>query len=239
MADKDDLKKVNEYTYETDDTKSSNPFSSALKSINSFLEKINLKKPELTRIGTHETNSRGYQTTSKDPLEATNKKSLKAILRTAFEDLQKKRSENIRAKANPNKLQVHTVSEMQTPDKDQSVSRDSIEPPIIPLTAQQRAAQLQQNRQAPNLINNTVIMAEAKSAEIQLEDGPSVGEIEVYEDPDQNKDMNLDQSQDRDVNTIEAVNLDVAANTQRQIIMPKEKPKTPKVAEKNDDELSM
>lgn len=240
MGDKNDVKKIDEYTYEKDDTKSSNPFSSALKSINSFLEKINLKKPEQARLGTKDTNSRGFQTTSKDPFAATDKKSLKAILRTAFEDMQKKRAENIRAKASPNKLQVHKVGETQTVQQVQDVSKDPTKEVIRPLTASERAAQkAQQIRQTPNIINNTVIMAEAESAEIELEEIPSAAEIEFDETFEQNQDRNLDQSQDVVNNNLEAVNLDVAANQQNQIIMPKVKPKDQKVVEKNDDELSI
>lgn len=232
MADKNDLKKVNEYTYETDDNKASNPFSNAFKNL---LQKMHLIKPDQTLIGDKDTNSRGFQTTSRSVEAATSKHSLKAILRTAFENRQEKRAEKIRAKASPNKLQVHKVGETKTSEQVQDVSRDSIESPIIPLTAQQRAAQLQQTRQAPNLINNTVIIAEAKSAELELEEVPSTAEIEFDETFVQNKDRTLDQSQD---NNLEAVKLNVAAE-QTQIIMPKAKPKDPKVTEKNDDELSI
>lgn len=228
----------NNYIHNLDDSTLSNPFSNALKSINQFLEKINLKKPEQARIGTKETNSRGFQTTSRSVEAATSKRSLKAILRTAFENRQEKRAEKIRAKASPNKLQVHKVGETRTSEQVQDVSRDSMESPIIPLTAQQRAAQLQQARQAPNLINNTVIMAEAKSAEVELEGVPSATEIEFDETFDQNKDRNLDQSQDVVNNNLEAVKLNVSVDQPNQIITPKVKPKDQKVVEKNDDELS-
>lgn len=237
MADKDNLKKVNEYTYETNDDKPSNPFSNAFKSL---LQKMHLIKPDQTLIGDKDTNSRGFQTTSKDPFAATDKKSLKAILRTAFEDMQKKRAENIRAKASPNKLQVHKVGETQTVEQVQDVSKDPTKEVIRPLTASERAAQkAQQIRQAPNIINNTVIMAEAESAEIELEEVPSAAEIEFDETFEQNQDRNLDQSQDGINKTLETVNIEVDSTQQNQIIMPKVKPKEPKVAEKNDDELSI
>lgn len=238
MEDKNDIKKIDEYTYEKDDTKSSNPFSSALKSINNFLEKINLKKPEQARLGTKDTNSRGFQTTSRSIESATSKRSLKAILRTAFEDIQKKRAENIRAKASPNKLQVHKVGETQNIEQAQTVSKEQTKEVIRPLTASEKAAQkVQEIQQVPNIINNTVIMAEAKSAETELKETPTTAEIEFDESFNQNK--NLEQSQDEINKPLETVNLEVDSTKPNTIIVPKIKPKEQKTAEKNDDELSI
>lgn len=238
MEDKNDIKKIDEYTYEKDDTKSSNPFSSALKSINNFLEKINLKKPEQARLGTKDTNSRGFQTTSRSIESATSKRSLKAILRTAFEDMQKKRAENIRAKASPNKLQVHKVGETQNIEQAQTVSKEQTKEVIRPLTTSEKATQKAQKlQQAPNIINNTVIMAEAKSAETELKETPTTAEIEFDESFNQNK--NLEQSQDEINKPLETVNLEVNSTKPNTIIVPKIKPKEQKTAEKNDEELSI
>lgn len=238
MEDKNDIKKINEYTYEKDDTKSSNPFSSALKSINNFLEKINLKKPEQARLGTKDTNSRGFQTTSRSIESATSKRSLKAILRTAFEDMQKKRAENIRAKASPNKLQVHKVGETQNIEQAQTVSKEQTKEVIRPLTTSEKATQKAQKiQQVPNIINNTVIMAEAKSAETELKETPTTAEIEFDESFNQNK--NLEQSQDEINKPLETVNLEVDSTKPNTIIVPKIKPKEQKIAEKNDEELSI
>lgn len=238
MEDKNDIKKIDEYTYEKDDTKSSNPFSSALKSINNFLEKINLKKPEQARLGTKETNSRGFQTTSRSIESATSKRSLKAILRTAFEDMQKKRAENIRAKTSPNKLQVHKVGETQNIEQVQTISKEQTKEVIRPLTASEKAAQkAREVQQAPNLINNTVIMAESKSTEIELKEVPTTAEIEFDETFNQNK--SLDQSQENINKPLETVNLEVDSTKQNTIIVPKIKQKEQKIAEKNDEELSI
>lgn len=242
MDDKNNLKQVNDYTYETNDTKSSNPFSSALKSINNFLEKINLKKFEQARIGTPETNSRGYQTTSKDPLEATSKKSLKAILRSAFEDFQTKRLEKINAKSSVNTLPVHKIGDTQEINQPAQKDSEKTLPHIKAqeLAAQRAAQRAQQNEPVQTLINNSVKSAEITKEEQEFTDGPSAAEITVDESFSHDENNMENTVQDVAQTQLKAETLQVESNNPNKVIIPKQiKSTKPKIERSSDNELSM
>lgn len=217
----------NNYIHNLDDSTLSNPFSNALKSINQFLEKINLKKPEQARIGTKETNSRGYQTTSKDVLEATEKKSLKAILRNAFEARQQKRAEKLRAKTATNTMPKYTVGEQgKSTEQTQTVQKDPSKEFIKPLTAAEKAARKAQTVQAaPNLVNNTVILAETESKVEEKYNAPTSGEINVDESYTQDTDNKSTETQEVVQAPLRAENLNVESNPTK-IVIPENKKTT-------------
>lgn len=227
----------NNYIHNLDDSTLSNPFSNALKSINQFLEKINLKKPEQARIGTKETNSRGFQTTSKDVLEATEKKSLKAILRNAFEARQQKRAEKLRAKTATNTMPKYTVGEQgKSTEQTQTVSKDPTKEFIRPLTAAEKAAmKAQAVQQAPNLINNTVILAQTEDKIEEKFDSPTSGEINVDESYTQDTDNKSTETQEVVQAPLRAENLNVENNSTK-IVIPKTQKTTKPTENKNTQE---
>ncbi len=132
-----DDKKLESYEQEIEDSALSNPFSNAFKNI---LQKLHLIKSDQKLIGDRETNSRGYQITSKDPLAATDKKSLKSILRNAFENHQQKRAEKIRAKNVANTMPKYTIGKQEpSVEQNQTIKESTVEV-IKPLTATEKAA---------------------------------------------------------------------------------------------------
>lgn len=132
-----DDKKLESYEQEIEDSALSNPFSNAFKNI---LQKLHLIKSDQKLIGDRETNSRGYQITSKDPLAATDKKSLKSILRNAFENHQQKRAEKIRAKNTANTMPKYTIGKQEpSVEQNQTIKESTVEV-IKPLTATEKAA---------------------------------------------------------------------------------------------------
>lgn len=146
-----DDKKLESYEQEIDDSALSNPFSNAFKNI---LQKLHLIKSDQKLIGDRETNSKGYQITSKDPLAATDKKSLKSILRNAFENHQQKRAEKIRAKNTANTMPKYTIGKQEpSVEQNQTIKEPTIEV-IKPITAAERAAMRAQ--QAPTIENISV-----------------------------------------------------------------------------------
>lgn len=146
-----DDKKLESYEQEIDDSALSNPFSNAFKNI---LQKLHLIKSDQKLIGDRETNSKGYQITSKDPLAATDKKSLKSILRNAFENHQQKRAEKIRAKNTANTMPKYTIGKQEpSVEQNPTIKEPTIEV-IKPITAAERAAMRAQ--QAPTIENISV-----------------------------------------------------------------------------------
>ena len=182
MDSKNDDKKLESYEQEIDESKLSNPFSNALKSLTSLLQKMHLINPSQTLIGDKDTNSRGFQTTSKDPFSATDKKSLKAILRTAFNDLQNKRAEKLQAKNSVNTMAKQTIGgQSKTTEQTPIISNTPTQEFIRPLTAAEKAAM--RTQQAPNLINNTVVLAETiVEPDIEQDTSIDAGEIDVDKD---------------------------------------------------------
>lgn len=151
-----DDKKLESYEQEIEDSALSNPFSNAFKNI---LQKLHLIKSDQKLIGTKETNSKGYQITSKNPLEATDKKSLKAILRNAFESHQQKRAEKLREKSATNTMPKYTIGKQEPlVEQNQTIKDPTIEV-IRPITVAERAAMRAQ--QAPTVgtisIDETVV----------------------------------------------------------------------------------
>lgn len=145
MDDKNIEQKQDGYI-NVDESTLSNPFSNAFKNI---LQKLHLIKNDQKLIGTKETNSKGYQITSKNPLEATDKKSLKAILRNAFESHQQKRAEKLREKNATNTMPKYTIGKQEPlVEQNQTIKDPTIEV-IKPITLTERAAMKAQ--QAPTV----------------------------------------------------------------------------------------
>lgn len=119
-----------DYIHEVEESAVSNPFSNAFKTI---LQKLHLIKDDQKLIGDSETNSRGYQTTRLDPLKATEKKSLRTILRTTFENIQNRRFQKLQEKNAVNTMPKYTVSQtMSEPTSEKALSDKDIVKPIIP-----------------------------------------------------------------------------------------------------------
>lgn len=119
-----------DYIHEVEESAVSNPFSNAFKTI---LQKLHLIKDDQKLIGDSETNSRGYQTTRLDPLKATEKRSLRTILRTTFENIQNRRFQKLQEKNAVNTMPKYTVSQtMSEPTSEKALSDKDIVKPIIP-----------------------------------------------------------------------------------------------------------
>lgn len=236
MEDKENDKNLETYEQEIDESTLSNPFSNALKNL---LQKMHLIKSDQKLIGDKETNSRGYQTTSKNPLEATERKSLKAILRTAFEDMQNKRAEKIRAKNATNTMTKYTIGEQgKSAEQTQTVSKDPTHEFIRPPTAAEKAAmRAQANQPAPNLINNTVILAETEN---EISDSMSAAEIEVDESFTKDSDAKTTTISETSKTPLSIENITIEDNKNK-VIIPKQikNEKTTNEPKSTDDELSM
>lgn len=130
MDDKKNDIAQDEYIHEVEESAVSNPFSNAFKTI---LQKLHLIKNDQKLIGDSETNSRGYQTTRLDPLKATEKRSLRTILRTTFENIQNRRFQKLQEKNAVNTMPKYTVSQtMSEPTSEKALSDKDIVKPIIP-----------------------------------------------------------------------------------------------------------
>ena len=119
-----------DYIHEVEESAVSNPFSNAFKTI---LQKLHLIKDDQKLIGDSETNSRGYQTTRLDPLKATEKRSLRTILRTTFENIQNRRFQKLQEKNAVNTMPKYTVGQtMSDPTTEKVTSDKNIVERIVP-----------------------------------------------------------------------------------------------------------
>lgn len=234
MDDQNNEQNLDSYKHEIDESKVSGPFSNALKSISSLLQKMHLIKPDQVLIGDKDTNSRGYQTTSKNPLEATERKSLKAILRTVFEERQNRRADKIRAKTSQNKLQVHLVGQDQNKEESQTIAKDPTQEFVRPLTPAERAALRNQASQAPQtLINNTVILAETREDMEETLEEPTLGDIAIDSSQIKSTDTKTQDTQDVAQTPLRAEELTVEKTDKPKVVIPKVVQPTQKTNEGN------
>lgn len=210
------------------DIDTSNPFSNAMKKVSELLQKMKLIKPGQLLLGDNTTNTKGYQTTSKDPLEATDKKSLRARLITAFENHQKKRADKINAKSSPNRLKVQTISQSTKQQLDQTVTPEQLQAIIHHKTPAQIAVERLKNDQQSQprtLIDNSRKPQELTNSE-EILDVPDSAEIEL----DESFDLPKKGTQEAAQSPLKTENLTVE-NTQQKIYIPQPKKTTPRTTD--------
>ena len=230
MTDNNSNFKTPEYVHEIEESTLSNPFSNAFKLL---FQKMHLIKSDQKLIGDNKTNSRGFQTTSKDPLKATERKSLKAILRTTFNALLNDKAEKIRMKSTQNTIPKYTIGDqVKSAEQTPSVPQNTAQEFIRPLTASEKAA-MRKTQTPPNIINNTVILAEtAKQEKNEQPYIPDTAEIEIDESFNKDDNINITNTSKKPL-TVE--NIIVENN----VIDKQQKPQIENNPKTTDDELTM